>query len=246
MYNKYFTVTKKISIAASIQHAGAWSAGKILSDWVPIQIPKGSSCLKSVTMLVRPKGDATPTQNIFGAELLFSTTNTTSLGTVRVAPTHIPFPDVIGLVEITTGNFATNVYNSTAIASTGMQGNDNEGGVPLILTGDVTTGDNVGFDTIYMGVVATGNFTFESTTSTVNESNFGAGTQTEITMDGNDATRHFAAGDVLHAQDDAVLGTVSSVTSNTITLTAANTDAIEDDDVIYNLHPITIILGFEK
>ena len=246
MYNKYFTVTKKISIAASKQHAGAFGA-KILSDWVPLQIPKGSSCLKSLTMLVRPKGDATPTQNIFGAEILFSTTNTTSLGTVRVAPTHIPHPDIIGMVEITTGNFATNIYNSTAIATTGMQGNDNEGGVPLILTGDVTTGDNVGFDTIYMGLVAIGAMTFESTTSTINETGFAAGTQTVITMDSNDITRHFSAGDILHAQDDAVLGTVASIDSATqLTLTAANTDAIADDDVIYNLHPITIILGFEK
>ena len=36
---KYFSVTKKIEIAASKQHAGNFAA-KILSDWVPIQIPK--------------------------------------------------------------------------------------------------------------------------------------------------------------------------------------------------------------
>ena len=243
---KYFSVTKKIEIAASKQHAGNFAA-KILSDWVPIQIPKGSSCLKSVTMLVRPKGDATPTDNIFGAEILFSTTNTTSLGTVGAAPTHIPFPDVIGVVELPAGNFATNLYNSTAIASTGMQGNEEQAGVPLVLTGNPTTGDNVGFDTIYMGVMAIGAMTFESTTSTINETSFAAGTQTVITMDGNNITRHFSAGDVLHAQDDAVLGTVASIDSATqLTLTAANTDAIADDDVIYNLHPITIILGFEQ
>ena len=245
---KYFSITKKIEIAASIQHAGAFGAGLILSDWVPLQIPKGSSCLKSVTMLVRPKGDASPTQNIFGAEIVFSTTNTTSLGTVRTAPDHVPFPDTIGLVEFTTGNFATNVYNSTAIASTGMQGNDNEGGVPLILTGDPTTGDNVGYDTIYMGIIAGGAMRFDSINA-VNETGFAAGAQTVITMDGSgmDVREHFAAGDILHAQDDAVLGTLLSADSATqLTLTAANTDAIAEDDIIYNLHPITVILGFEK
>ena len=244
---KYFSITKKIEIAASKQHS-AFSAGDVLTDWVPLQIPKGSSCLRSLTMLVRPKGDATPTDNDFACDIVFSTTNTFSLGTVNSAVNHAPFPDMIGLVEITTGSYGVNVYNSTAIASTGLQGNDNEGGVPLVLTGDPTTGDNVGFDTIYMGIVAVGAFNFSSINA-VNESNFAAGTQTVITMDGSgmDVREHFAAGDILHAQDDAVLGTLASADSATqLTLTAANTDAIEEDDIIYNLHPITVILGFEK
>jgi hypothetical protein len=244
---KYFSITKKIEIAASKQHA-AFGAGDVLTDWVALQIPKGSSCLKSVTMLVRPKGDATPTDNDFACDILFSTTNTHSLGTVNAAVNHRPFPDVIGLVEITTGSYGVNVYNSTAIASTGLQGNDNEGGVPLVLTGDPTTGDNVGFDTIYVGIVAVGAFDFSSINA-VNEANFAAGAQTVITMDGSgmDVREHFAAGDILHAQDDAVLGTLASADSATqLTLTAANTDAIEEDDIIYNLHPITLVLGFEK
>jgi hypothetical protein len=117
-----------------------------------------------------------------------------------------------------------------------------------VLTGDPTTGDNVGFDTIYVGIVALGAFDFTSINA-VNESNFAAGAQTVITMDGTsmDVREHFAAGDILHAQDDAVLGTVASADSATqITLTAANTDAIDEDDIIYNLHPITLVLGLEK
>jgi hypothetical protein len=247
MYNKYFTVTKKIEIAASKQHA-AFGAGDVLTDWVALQIPKGSSCLKSVTMLVRPKGDATPTDNDFACDIVFSTTNTFSLGTVNSAVNHRPFPDIIGVVEIATGNYAVNVYNSTAIASTGLQGNDNEGGVPLVLTGDPLSGDNVGYDVIYVGMVAVGAFDFSSINA-VNETSFDAGAQTVITMDGTgmDVREHFAAGDILHAQDDAVLGTLSSADSATqITLTAANTAAIAENDIIYNLHPITLVLGFEK
>ena len=247
MYNKYFTVTKKIEIAASKQHA-AFGAGDVLTDWVALQIPKGSSCLKSVTMLVRPKGDATPTDNDFACDIVFSTTNTFSLGTVNSAVNHRPFPDIIGVVEIATGNYAVNVYNSTAIASTGLQGNDNDGGVPLVLTGDPLSGDNVGYDVIYVGMVAVGAFDFSSINA-VNETSFDAGAQTVITMDGTgmDVREHFAAGDILHAQDDAVLGTLSSADSATqITLTAANTAAIAENDIIYNLHPITLVLGFEK
>ena len=246
---KYFSVTKKISVAASKQHAAAFGAGDIVADWQAIQIPKGSSCLKSLTMLVRPKGDATPTDNDFAANIVFSKTNTQSLGTVNASVDHVPFPDIIGVIKIATGNYATNVFNSTAIATTGNQGDDNEAGIPLVLTGDPISGDNVGFDVVYVGIVTLGSIPDFRSINAVNEANFAAGAQTVITMDGSgmDVREHFAAGDVLHAQDDAALGTVASADSATqITLTAANTDAIAEDDIIYNLHPITLVLGLEK
>jgi len=245
---KYFSVTKKISVAASKQHTAAFGAGDIVADWQAIQIPKGTSCLRSLTMLVRPKGDATPTDNDFAANIVFSKTNTQSLGTVNASVDHIPFPDVLGFIKIATGNYATNVFNSTAIATTGSNGDDEGAGIPLVLTGDPISGDNVGFDIVYVGIVALGAPDFRSINA-VDEANFAAGAQTVITMDGSgmDVREHFAAGDVLHAQDDAVLGTVASTDSATqITLTAANTDAIDEDDIIYNLHPITLVLGLEK
>jgi hypothetical protein len=41
-----------------------------------------------------------------------------------------------------------------------------------------------------------------------------------------------------------VLGTIETVDSDTqITLTKANVDAIADDDVLYNISPIQLILG---
>ena len=244
---KYFSVTKKMPIAASKQHA-AFGAGDVLVDWTAIEIPKGSACLRSLAMLVRPKGDALPTDNNFGCDIVFSTTNTQSLGTVNSSVDHVPFPDTIGLIEITTGHYGINVFNSTVIATTNNNGDTENAGIPIVLTGNPTSGDNVGYDTIYVGIVASGNFDFTSINA-VNETGFSAGAQTVITMDGSgmDVREHFAPGDILHAQDDAVLGTLASADSATqLTLTAANTDAIAEDDIIYNLHPITLVLGFEK
>ena len=246
---KYFSVTKKIPIAASKQHA-AFASGDVLSDWVSIQIPKGTVCLKSVTILVRPKGDASPTWNNFPGDIVFSKTNTVSLGTVNSNLDHRPNPDFIGAIEIDAANYASGAMQSTSVATLG---NDIGGGTPpLILTGDPTTGDNVGYDTLYVGIIARDAWDFTSI-NTVNETGFSAGAQTVITMDDGsaggtmDVREHFAAGDILHAQDDAVLGTLASADSATqLTLTAANTDAIAENDVIYNLHPITLILGFEK
>lgn len=247
MINKYFTVEKLLTIAASKQHAGGLGSGIVMVDWTAIEVPKGASKLVNATVLIRPKGDASPTKNGFGLDVVFSKTNTVSLGTTAI--THRPNNDLLGVIEVDENNFASSHFQSTAIAVVG--GDNNNACPPMVLQGDVTTGSNVGYDTLYVGIVSKGSNTFESI-NTVAETSFGAGTQTVITMDDGsggttmDCREHFAAGDILHAQDDAVLGTVASVAAQEITLTAANTDAISDNDVIYNINPIKIILGFEK
>jgi len=240
-----FTVEKQLTIAASKQHT-AFTSGDLMVDWTALQIPKGASKLLSAVALVRPKGDATPTDNNFGFTLLFSKTNTVSLGTVNAQSTFRPSNDIIGALSFDANNYAVTSLKSTAVATLG---NDSDNPAPpLILQGDPTTGSNVGYDEIYVAMLAEGSFDFTSINA-VNETGFSAGAQTVITMDGTgmDVREHFAVGDVLHAQDDAVLGTVASADSATqLTLTAANTDAIAEDDIIYNINPVKIILGFEK
>jgi len=247
MINKYFTVEKLLTVAASKQNAGGIGSGIVMVDWTAIEVPKGASKLTSATVLIRPKGDASPTKNHFGLDIVFSKTNTVSLGTTAIA--HRPNNDLLGVIEVDENNFASSHFQSTGIAMVG--GDNNNACPPMVLQGDATTGSNVGYDTLYVGIVSKGSNTFESI-NTVAEASFGAGTQTVITMDDGsggttmDCREHFAVGDILHAQDDAVLGTVASVAPHAITLTAANTEAIAENDVIYNINPIKIILGFEK
>tara|TARA_A100001201_G_scaffold1835_1_gene4689 strand:+ start:71 stop:811 length:741 start_codon:yes stop_codon:yes gene_type:complete len=246
MINKYLTVEVKPTVTASLQHTAAFSDGDVLFDWTAVQVPKGSSALIGATLMVRPKGDAGPTANNFEMDLVFSKTNTVSLGTINSALDNRPSNDFLGLLEFAAGNYGSTAMPSTVIATTGW--GSSVGAPPMVLTPDPTTGDNVGFDTLYVGGIARGAFDFRSINA-VNESDFAAGAQTVITMDGTsmDVREHFVAGDVLHAQDDAVLGTVASADSATqITLTAANTDAIDEDDIIYNINPIRAILYLEK
>ena len=244
---RFFTVEKKIEVAASKQHAAKFVQGDVIADWQPIQIPKGSCILRSLTFMVRPKGDAAPTPNSFPYDIVFSKTNTVSLGTVNSSIDHRPSNDFIGIVEIDANQWATSAWTSTAIASLGTDTSAST--LPLVLTGDPTSGDNVGFDTVYVGIVSRDNDVDFISINAVNETGFAAGAQTVITMDGTsmDVREHFAAGDILHAQDDAVLGTLASAdTATQLTLTAANTDAIAEDDIIYNLHPIKLVLGLER
>ena len=244
---RFFTVEKKIEVAASKQHAAKFVQGDVIADWQPIQIPKGSCILRALTFIVRPKGDAAPTPNSFPYDIVFSKTNTVSLGTVNSSIDHRPSNDFIGIVEIDANQWATSAWTSTAIASLGTDTSAST--LPLVLTGDPTSGDNVGFDTVYVGIVSRDNDVDFISINAVNETSFAAGAQTVITMDGTsmDVREHFAAGDILHAQDDAVLGTLASAdTATQLTLTAANTDAIAEDDIIYNLHPIKLVLGLER
>ena len=244
---RFFTVEKKIEVAASKQHAAKFVQGDVIADWQPIQIPKGSCILRSLTFMVRPKGDAAPTPNSFPYDIVFSKTNTVSLGTVNSSIDHRPSNDFIGIVEIDANQWATSAWTSTAIASLGTDTSAST--LPLVLTGDPTSGDNVGFDTVYVGIVSRDNDVDFISINAVNETGFAAGEQTVITMDctSMDVREHFEAGDILHAQDDAVLGTLASAdTATQLTLTAANTDAIAEDDIIYNLHPIKLVLGLER
>ena len=102
---------------------------------------------------------------------------------------------------------------------------------------------------MYIGGIAKGAFDF-TTLIQINEAD---GQDAVITTDGTsmDNTEHFAVGDTLIATNgsdceaEITLGEVEAIAASQITLTAAATDAYDDDDYVYNAHPIKIILAFE-
>jgi len=248
MKDRYFTVTVTPDITASKQHAAAFTAGDVLFDWTEVQIPKGTSRLIGGAMLVRGKGNAACTANKFGSFLLLSSTNTQTLGTINSTPDKAPSNDLLGLLELEdASSFAHSSLKGTTIGMAGRASNTSTQANVLITA--TQTGDNVGYDKIYIGALAAGAFDF----TTINRINDGdidtTSPGTSLVCDGAsmDLTRHFIAGDVLHAHDDAVIGTVASVASTEITLTEAiATGVLEDDDYVYSLNPIKIILYFEK
>jgi hypothetical protein len=76
-----------------------------------------------------------------------------------------------------------------------------------------------------------------------------AGAANDITVDGTDARLLFAPGDTITAMDDAAIGIVGTVPDDTSILlkdSATNTAALENDDDIYNVNPITLRLTFER
>ena len=224
---------------ASIQ-AAAYADTEILFDWHKIDARKVSS-ISGLQCIVRGTNGAD--QTMVGIDLFFATS-------------HIPTPN--DDVNVSVDVAPTTLGTTGAAVDTPGWFNNLCGHVP-IAAGDFNDGDLIylniatksGLDIpvngdLYVAAVAKGALDFRTTVQ-VNEANFAAGTQTVITLDTKDATLLFAPGDVIHAVDDAVLGTIKTVDSATqITLTKANVDAIENNDVLYNISPITLILSCES
>ena len=254
MINKYFTVDVAPTIAASLQNT-AFAPGDVLFDWTPFQVPKGSSALHSAVALVRPKGDAAATINNFGFNLVFSKTNTQSLGTPNSVPVQRPSNDILGVVEFEDVNYGHSNMSSTAVATMGKASNTGKDNPVLVLTGDPDSGDNIGYDTLYVAAIATGAFDFTSI-NVIDDTDINTTTPTAIVMAGAsmDVREHFIAGDILHSENDILLGTVDTIDATAtgpINLTVATSGAgdsttVADGDTIYSLSPVRLKLSFEK
>jgi len=233
------TFTKvRPTMPPSIQ-AAAYADTEILFDWYKVEGFKGGS-IDSIKVIVRGTNGAA--QTMVGIDLFFATSHIATLADgvnvdVNVAPATLGttgaavdtpgwFNNLVGYVPVAAGDFndADLIYLNIA--------NVNLAGEEIPVSGD-----------LYVAAVAKGALDFR-TTARVNETGFAAGAQTVITVDTKDITLGFAPGDVVHAVDDAVLGTIKTVDSATqITLTKANVDAIADSDIIYNVSPIQLILS---
>ena len=223
---------------ASIQ-AAAYADTEILFDWHKVEGFKGGS-IDSLKVIVRGTDGAD--QTMVGIDLLFATSHIPTPSdnanvSIDVAPTTLGttgaavdtpgwFNNLVGYVPVAAGDFNGGDLIYLNIANVNLSGEE----IPV-------SGD------LYVAAISKGALDFRTTVQ-VNEANFAAGAQTVITLDTKDATLGFAPGDVIHAVDDAVLGTIKTVDSATqITLTTANVDAIANNDVLYNVSPIQLILS---
>ena len=237
---RHFTRVAPI-MPASIQ-AAAYADTEILFDWHKIEGLKGSAITGIQAVIRGTDGADQPAATLVGMDLFFATS-------------HIPTPN--DGVNVSIDAVPPTLGTTGAAVDTPGWFNNLIGFVPL-LAADMSDGDLVylnmasksglsipiGAD-VYVAAISKGAFDFR-TTIRVNETGFAAGAQTVITLDTKVASPVFAPGDIIHAVDDAVLGTIKTVDSDTqITLTKANVDAIADSDIVYNVTPIQFILTSE-
>ena len=253
---KYFTVDVKPTIAASLQHAGAFAAGDVLFDWTSFNIPKGSAKLCGVTVLVRPKGDAGPTPNNLAMSLIFGKSGS-SIGDANSVAflTATQTNDVIGSIEVAVADYiGPDSAVSTSCLSVASSGTHNSGSI--VLNPNPTSGTNVGYDKYYVAGIANGAFDFSSINAIAEAGAAEAASTQVITMDGSsmDVREHFIADDVVHIGTsvgspaaDSLIGTIATADSTTqLTMDAVSATALVDGDILYNINPIRLVLHFEK
>ena len=243
---RYFQVKVPIaipSVATTGQHT-AFADTDVLFDWTSFELPRHGAKLINVGMITRAKGDAGTTVNEFPVDLLFSSTNTRSLGTLNDAPPDnlAHQRDLQGHVEIVAGNYVPDLDSHSFADTSRVEGNAPN----IVLVPDATVTSVP--KTMYVGGIAKGAFDFESVCrSTAAKTT----SDVAIAVDGVDARKLFAVGDTLvntTTADTSVqtaLGKVSVVAENAITFESTLEASVADNDFIYNKYPITLILSFE-
>ena len=230
--------TKAIpTITASIQAGAAFADEDILFDWHKVDGFKGSE-INGITAVIRGTNGADQTMVDF--ELLFATSGIKvdtrgisvdiappSLGTVNAGVSTYQWKNNL------TGHFLFDVD------VTGRIFNDGDLDVLNIAT---TSGLNipVGQD-LYIAAITKGALDFRSTVQVGTET---ATNTTAVVVKTTGALVNFAPGDVLHDEDNLVIGTVKSVTDDTNLVLAKNCAAVSAvNKDLYNIHPVQLILS---
>tara|TARA_R110002020_G_scaffold340532_1_gene555405 strand:- start:305 stop:1042 length:738 start_codon:yes stop_codon:yes gene_type:complete len=242
--SKYFTVTVKPTITASIQAGGTVASGDILFDWTSFDIPKGAAKLTGVTVLMRGTNGARQEKSMdFYYAKTVDSVEPGSLGTLSATADGSKYQNhLIGANKIMVDDFKDGL-DIMAVASSGHGAGSTQ--IPsLVLQGEPETGTNVGYDKLYVACVAAGALDFRST---VQCDGIQATSQAVLTVKTTSALTNFAVGDVLHDEDDRAMGTVLTVDSATQMTMAANlANATVNNKDLYNINPVTLILSFEK
>ena len=225
--SKYFTVEVKPSFTASLQAGGTVAAADVLSDWTSFDIPKGAAKLIGITALVRGTNGARQEKSIdlyFAKDI--SGIAPGSLGTLSATADGARYQNhLIGAAHINVADFKDGL-DIMAVASSGHGSGRTQ--VPGMV----------------LEAISAGALDFRST---VQCDGIQATTQAVLTVKTTSALTNFAVGDVLHDEDDRLMGTVLTVDSATQMTMAANlANATVNNKDLYNINPVTYILSFEK
>ncbi len=232
MINKK-TFTKVLpTMPASIQTA-AYADTEILFDWHEVKGFKGGS-IDGIQAIVRGTNGAD--QTMVGIDLLFATSHIReeergisldqvppTLGTTGAAVDTFQWKNnLVGYVPIASGDFIDGDLVTLNIAT--------KSGLNIPVSGD-----------LYVAAIAKGALDFRSTVQVSTETSTGTD---GIVVKTTNPLACFAPGDVLHDEDDQVIGTIELIKSDTqITLTknCQSVSAVNKD--LYNIHPIQLLLS---
>ena len=226
-------------------------AGDLIFDWTEVKVPKGGCMLRTIHAIVNAEDGTYNSTALTNYELIFAKSVNgeapTSMGTVNALQTggfDLKDHHVGSCVLLSTGGTGTIQKSTTHIIYHGeSDGFGHTNGLPMIFD---LEGGHGGFNSLYVCGFHVGARDYN--TGVIVNGAITSDTEDTITVDGVDAVKIFSVGDEVYLHDvDTALGTVKSVTTNSIVLNApiAGGTDLADNDELVNANPIKITLGFE-
>ena len=273
---KFFNVEVKPTILAS-KLATVYGSGDVVFDWHAIDVPKGASKLMGVTAIMRQKhgtaGNEIPFQLVYAKSI--NNVAPSSLGTVNATASGTGYyNNVIGKSTFTANDYMSDILDNGVTVVALAQGGASSEKPSIVLEGEPNSGTNVGYDKLYVGMIAEGAFDFTTAAEisraiTIADN---TGSFVDADVEGTALNLVFSPGDVIHAADDIIIGEVDTVDAAAMTFkfggeaTASETNYtvpanlaafvtqngagtagdLADGDELINVNPIKIILHFEK
>ena len=198
-----------------------------------------------------------------------------SLGTMNATVAVKPgiTNNIIGMANIdNAGDYGGSGFDYLQVAQTGS-GGANSHMPAVVLEAEPNSGTNVGYDTLYVSCIAQGAINFGTAVLTDDAVDVSGEDGTIDDLDGTACNLAFAPGDIIHATDDIILGEVASLDANSITFKFSGEDSLDptgnytvpaniaawriqngagaagdlaNNDELFNIHPMRILLSFEK
>jgi len=229
--NKTFTKVLP-TLPASIQTA-AYADTEILFDWHEVKGFKGAS-VDGIQVIVRGTNGAD--QTMVAVDLLFATSH------IREEERGISVDQIPPTLGTTGAAVDTFQWKNNLVGYVPIAANDFIDGDLVVLNIATKSGLNIPVSgDLYVAAIAKGALDFRSTVQVATQT---ATNTADVVVKTTSALTNFAPGDVLHDENDLVIGTVKSVTDATnivLTKNCASVSAVNKD--LYNIHPIQLMLS---
>ena len=284
---RFHTVTVRPTIPASKQHLGAFVDGDVLFDWTAFNVPKGAHKLVGMQAVIRGVNGAAQTFaiNAYFAKSINGVAPS-SIGEIHasanksVTAAH-NYLGALQAEEDLPGQLDLDNLSILRFAGGSIPAKTNIGESGLVLQGEPDSGINVGYDKLYIaGTTPDGDASFSTAVETTGTLDVSAAAAASVGSLDNGAgssascTTKFTPGDIIHAEDDIILGEIDTVALNELTFKTdgsvvyhgngevlfTNPDGLANwaiqngadaagdlaaNEELYNIHPITIIMSFE-
>ena len=225
---------------ASIQTA-AYADTEILFDWHEVKDLKGST-INGIQVIVRGTNGAD--QTMVGIDLFFATSkiintrNYIDNSGIGDDSTNLGSPPTLGTTGAAVDSF---LWKNNLIAHVPIASGDFNDGDLVTLNIATKSGLNIPVDQdLYVAAISKGALDFRST---VQCDGVHAITQKVVTVKTTSALTTLAVGDVIHDEDDRLIGTILNVASATQFKTIENlANATVDGKDLYAVSPIQLVL----